>query len=130
MESREAQRMTICFTVHGNAVPKQSFRVGNGHGFTSPRVKAWHDTVAWAAVEAMTGIPPLQGPVKVTLDFYLTHRRRADVDNYSKGILDPMTHAGVFCDDSQVIDLHVRKHYCARGEGRVVVTVDECGEAA
>lgn len=116
--------MTITFTVHGDAVPKQSFRVGNGHGFQSPRVTAWHDTVAWAARAALTGSAPLAGPVKVTLDFYLTTRRRVDCDNLSKGMLDPMTHAGVFNDDSQVVDLHVRKHFVQRGAGRVVVTVE------
>ena len=39
-------------------------------------------------------------------------------------MLDPMTHAGVFNDDSQVVDLHVRKHFVQRGAGRVVVTVE------
>ena len=119
----------VCFTAYGDPVPKQSFRYANGHGYTNPRVKAWHDIVAWAAITAMTGLPPTPEAVRVELDFYLPTARRVDCDNLSKNVLDAMTHAGVWCDDAQITDLHVRKHRAGRHEGRVVVVVDICNRS-
>ena len=41
---------------------------------------------------------------------------KADVDNYAKAIMDALTAAGAWGDDSQVIDLHVAKRWTHAGE--------------
>ena len=50
--------------------------------------------------------------------------RAGDVDNLAKAVLDAMVQGGVLPDDSQVVDLHVRKAYAERdGEPGVRVAV-------
>lgn len=53
---------------------------------------------------------PFEGRLAVELDLYPPDRRRRDVDNYSKALLDALEHAGVYADDEQIYDLHIRKH--------------------
>ena len=98
--------MTTVF-VHGDPVPKQSYRAVHGGGYTDPRVKAWQDTVL---IESKPRLPetPISGPVYVTLMFYLRHRRRVDVDNLSKAVLDALNKFG-WVDDTQIIDLRITK---------------------
>jgi len=114
----------IVFDVIGDAVPKQSFRYGNGHGYTPDHVKAWAGQVAWAAAQAMTGRPSMTGPVRMRLDFYLENRRVRDCDNLSKNVLDACKDGGLYANDNQVTDLHIVKHYVKRGEGRVSVKAE------
>ena len=66
----------------------------------------------------------LLSPLTVTLDLYPPCRRKRDVDNYAKGVLDALTHAGVWDDDSQVQRLTIQK-YPKDGDPRVEVTIEE-----
>lgn len=52
----------------------------------------------------------LQGSLACTIDLYPPCNRRRDCDNHAKALLDAMTHAGVYGDDSQIIDLRIRMH--------------------
>lgn len=55
------------------------------------------------------------------------HRRRRDIDNLTKCVLDALAHAGVYEDDCQIDDLRVRRlHVEAPGAADVIVT--ELGE--
>lgn len=101
----------VSFFVPGTPVPKQSFRyTQNGGGFTDGKVRAWETTVGWYAKDAMAGQAPLQGDVRVELTFQLPDRRRRDWDNLSKPVMDGMNKI-VFQDDSQAVDVRVRKFY-------------------
>lgn len=115
----------IVFDVIGDAVPKQSFRYGNGHGYQPDRVTAWETAVAWAAAQAMTGRAPLTGPLSVRLDFHLPTRRRVDCDNLAKAALDGCTQGGLMADDSQIVDLHIVKHYVKRDAAGLTVRVTQ-----
>lgn len=44
----------------------------------------------------------MQGPLSVSITHHWPDRRVRDIDNYTKGILDALTHARVWFDDQQV----------------------------
>jgi Holliday junction resolvase RusA-like endonuclease len=81
--------------------------------------------------------PPelLTGPLSVELIFYLKRPKkpkhpaypivRPDIDNYAKAVLDGMNpvkddptgqYSGIYKDDSQVVELWLRKAYCVDNE--------------
>lgn len=62
------------------------------------------------------------GPLACTVDLYPPCNRRRDCDNYCKGLLDALGSAGLYDDDSQIMDLHIRMHP-KHAPGRVVVTL-------
>lgn len=116
-----------CFTVVGAPVPKQSFRyTANGGGYIDPRVLEWQKMVSTEAKAAMLSAcqAPGTAPVAVHLDFYLPTRRRVELDNLSKGVLDALKTV-VFDDDDQVVELHLRKKL-NKGAPGVAVLVREC----
>lgn len=115
----------IAFEVTGDAIPKQSFRYGRKHGYTPEPVRTWETTIAWKAAEAMTGRAPLNGYLRMTLHFYLGNRRRRDCDNLAKPVLDGCRAGGLYGDDSQIIELHITKHYVKPEAARICVFVEE-----
>lgn len=60
-----------------------------------------------------------EAQVRVHVDFYPPDRRRRDLDNLLKAVLDAGTKCGVWRDDSQVIEIHARR--MAPTEGGLVV---------
>lgn len=69
----------------------------------------------------------LAGPLAATVDLYPPCHRRRDVDNYNKGLFDALGEAGLYDDDSQIIDLRVRMHP-KKPPGCVVVTLREIND--
>ena len=68
--------------------------------------------------------PPAGGRVALAMDAFPPDRRRRDLDNIAKPVLDVLEHAGVYEDDSQV-DLLVTRRREPIGGGRLDVRVDE-----
>ena len=66
---------------------------------------------------------PLEGDISVFIRAYPPDRRKRDIDNILKPVLDVLTTAGIYEDDSQVIDLRIQRFYPS-GDGRVEVMVD------
>ena len=66
----------------------------------------------------------MTGKVEVIMRLCPPNRIRRDVDNYSKAVLDALTHAGVWVDDSQVDRLVLERGPVVRG-GRADVVVRE-----
>ena len=58
------------------------------------------------ALCAASGVRPVAGPLAVSLDVHPPDRRRRDVDNVQKPLLDALQHGGAYADDSQIKDLH------------------------
>jgi crossover junction endodeoxyribonuclease RusA len=54
--------------------------------------------------------------VRVEIIAAMPDRRRRDLDNIQKAILDALTHAGVWEDDSQVDDIRVFRARAENGE--------------
>jgi len=68
--------------------------------------------------------PPADGRVALAMDAFPPDRRRRDLDNLLKSVLDALEHAGVYADDSQVDLLLVRRGEVDRPHGRVEVRLD------
>lgn len=71
----------------------------------------------------------LSGPLAVLIDAFPPDRRVRDLDNLPKAILDGLTHAGVWGDDSQIDDLRIRR--CSpTGGGAIRITIQAIGQLA
>jgi crossover junction endodeoxyribonuclease RusA len=65
----------------------------------------------------------LQQPLAVTLRVHAPDRRARDLDNLPKALLDAITHAGLWEDDSLIDELHIYRCGPIKG-GCVVVQID------
>lgn len=138
----------VDFWVAGVPVPKGSLRhVGNGRLIESAKGLAdWRHAIKDAAWTYRLQRWPFDGPVSVTLDFYLprpaSHFRsgdrnrelrptapkrpakRPDVDKLAR-VIDAITDAGLWRDDAQVVDLVARKHFADDRIPGVRVQIEE-----
>ena len=69
-------------------------------------------------------VRPLDGALKVTVDLHPPDRRRRDVDNAMKALLDALEHGGAYHDDGQIDRLEVERRCIVKG-GKCVVTIEE-----
>ncbi|MGN6094238.1 MAG: RusA family crossover junction endodeoxyribonuclease [Luteibacter jiangsuensis] len=77
----------------------------------------------------LRSFPQLPGRLKVVLTLNPPDRRRRDIDNSAKAVLDSLMHAGVYRDDSQIDDLHIVREQII-SPGRVLVSIEELARAA
>ena len=111
------------FRVPGVPVPKARPRVTYHGG----KAKAYtpHRTRDYERLVAMSYDGPLyKGKVAVDLTFYLPDRRRVDIDNLIKAVLDGLNHRA-YPDDGHVFEVTARKAEsaefpCVVGEVREV----------
>ena len=75
-----------------------------------------------ASALARLGLQPLDGPLEACIDVFPPDRRRRDLDNVQKALLDAMEHAGVYRDDSQIKRLVSEMCEITRG-GKVIMTI-------
>lgn len=72
---------------------------------------------------ALAGDGFREARIKAVVDVHTPDKRRRDLDNVLKGLLDAMQHAGVYADDGQIDELTVRRREMVDG-GRVVVRLE------
>lgn len=65
---------------------------------------------------------PADVRLSVSISVYPPDRRRRDLDNMPKAVLDLLTHGSVYGDDSQIDRLEIVRRECHPG-GRVIVDV-------
>jgi crossover junction endodeoxyribonuclease RusA len=53
------------------------------------------------------GAKHYQGKLKVQIEAWRPDNRRRDLDNLLKAVLDSLTHAGVWEDDGNIVDLRI-----------------------
>ncbi len=61
--------------------------------------------------------------IKVVIGLYFPTKRRYDVDNYSKALLDSFE-GEIYHNDSQIIDLHIMKYYC-KNNPQTIISFEE-----
>lgn len=122
--------MILAFTVPGKPVPKQRARKGaGGRWYTPQATRQYEATVGWAAVAARnawqrTGkrlLWPLDAQYAVTIRVTPQTRRRMDLDNAAKSLLDGITGV-LWNDDSQVARLVVERTDLGEPSVNVIVT--------
>jgi Holliday junction resolvase RusA-like endonuclease len=138
----EVTTRSLIFDMAGTPAPQGSktfkgFRGGKPILVEScAAVKPWRHAVATAARTAMLveGWTMLIGPVTVGIEFFLTRPvsapksrvlpdRRPDLDKLVRAVLDALTTAGVYEDDSRVVRVEATKVYANEFAGaRVTVT--------
>ncbi len=91
----------------------------------SPEVRAWRERAHWYL--RVAGVALLEGPVAVTVIAYRP-RRRGDIDNLAKAVLDALN-GFAFGDDGQVVLLTMSRYDDARNP-RVLVRVSSVGPEA
>lgn len=132
--------MALAFFVRGIPRPKGSLRPihrrrANGSCFYTLveqggfDLAQWRTQVALEAKKAVQGQPPLSGPLKLGLSFFLprpssqpreqrgsewayTHLRN-DLDKLQRAVFDAMTDAALYADDSQVVAVLAEKRYAS-----------------
>lgn len=72
--------------------------------------------------------PTLTQPLSVVVDLYPPDNRRRDIDNYTKGLYDALTHAKVWQDDNLVRE-HSIRFQPKEARGRVVLTISTLEES-
>jgi len=70
----------------------------------------------------------ITGRISVTIVLHGRDRRSFDCDNFSKGLLDAMTHAKVWTDDALIDEIIIRRGHIVPG-GMVKVSVRETEKA-
>jgi len=83
-------------------------RVVKGHAYTPKRTREYETMIAWVLRLAWAERALMNGPLEVSLGFWLGTRRRVDADNLCKAVLDA-AQGVVFEDDSQIVDLRVTR---------------------
>lgn len=80
-----------------------------GRHLISEAGRAYRDAVAWQVRVQCCLEKPIAKPLAVDIVAFMPDRRRRDLDNLLKALLDSMTHAGVWVDDSLIHDLRIRR---------------------
>lgn len=112
------------FTVHGPPVAKErprAFRKGNYVGIYTPKkTRDYEEHVRLSA-------PPMQKMTNVscTLVIFFQDRRRRDIDNVAKSLLDALNGVA-WEDDSEVVELHLYRRYDKLSPRVEVVLEGEC----
>ncbi len=98
------------------------WRMWRGRIVISPEGRAYRERVT--GILRSAGVQPMSGSLAVSIEAYPPDRRRRDLDNLQKSLLDSLQHGGAFHDDAQIVWLLIEKAQVVRG-GRVVVRIKE-----
>ena len=78
----------------------------DGRMIISARGRDYRETVG-DQMTLQKMVKHFKGQLKVEIEAFRPDKRRRDLDNLLKATLDGLAHAGVYEDDSQIVDLHI-----------------------
>jgi crossover junction endodeoxyribonuclease RusA len=87
-------RLTMPFPPQANHI----FTVARGRKIMASKYRLWRDLAASELLLSKPG--KVHGPFAITIRLDRPDRRKRDIDNLAKGLLDSLTLAGVIEDDS------------------------------
>lgn len=103
-------------------------RVG-GRTLLSAKARAYKDAVLVCCQQARISRKRLRGNLAVHVQAYMPDRRKRDLDNILKPLLDALMYARVYEDDSQIRWLLIeRKPFVKKTKGSVAVRIKECDD--
>ena len=121
--------MTDRFILNFETMPKATAQMIRTNSKTKVRFKskAMLETERLYRTQLLPHAPqmPSEKPVRLFICLYFDKRSpkklwgkykvtRPDCDNFCKALIDQMTKAGFWQDDSQVADLHIKKYYAEK----------------
>lgn len=74
------------------------------------------------AILAARGVRPLAGRLEVEVEVFPPDRRRRDLDNTLKGLIDALERGGAYADDNQIVRLTIQRREPVVG-GKTVVRI-------
>lgn len=92
------------------------------HRFVDQKGKFFRAKVGEIVSEA--NIQPIQGRMAVFISLFPPDRRKRDLDNVLKALLDALQHAGCYEDDSQIDDLQIVRCEVRKGGSCVVLLTE------
>ena len=98
------------------------YRVAKGRVRISQAGRTYRTEVALEL--AMLQLRKHTGELSVTIDMYPPDKRKRDIDNVLKALMDAMQHGGLYEDDSQISKLTIERRAVAP-PGRVEVWIEE-----
>jgi Holliday junction resolvase RusA-like endonuclease len=134
--------MIVEFGVSGIPIPQSrprvTFKKGHAWAYEKSNIATWKETVQIMAMSKLMKLSLPDGPIELVLLFRMPrpkklvgktidarHIVRPDVDNTVKAVLDALTKAGAWKDDSQVWRLTAEKKYAlGPGEEGVYIQIE------
>jgi Holliday junction resolvase RusA-like endonuclease len=117
-----APEKVVRFTIPGEPKSKQRPRVTARGTYTPKETKQAEKVIAnaWAQI----GAEPFQYQVVVSIDFHNGNKRRRDLDNMAKLVLDALNKRA-YEDDYQVVGLNLRKFQTTPDKARTLIILEE-----
>lgn len=102
--------------------------VGNGKMIESAKgLPRWRRAVKKAAEAAKGSLDPLDGPLVLTVDFFMPAPAKSkfgnmpagppDLDKLLRGVGDALTQSKIIADDARIVTIHATKHWAADEPG-------------
>ena len=98
------------------------WRHGRGITYLSKQGREFRERVVGLVKTVHPNHKPFSKRLDVTIDIHPKDRRKIDLDNRIKPLLDALQHANVFLDDSQIDRLEVnRREITTKGDCKVYI---------
>jgi Holliday junction resolvase RusA-like endonuclease len=123
--------------VLGIAQPQGSKTVYNGRAVdaNAKKLKPWRKAITTQTLQQVNDWYLTADPIKVDIEIFLPrprtvtrnyHTVKPDLDKQIRAILDGITDTkAIWVDDSQVIDIRAKKHYCWENlEPQVIINIE------